>query len=269
MLNDWLTHFDLLALKPVATALLLPPVPWLALMLGGGWVLRRRPAWQWSCLLLGAAGIWLCSTTGVGQMLQRRLTAPHQALSAQDIQALRRSGPGAIVVLGSGREAYAPEYGGPNPGPMAAERLRYGIWLGRETGWPVAYSGGIGHAGTDGPTEADAAALAATRDFGRPLRWAEGESRDTRENAERSVALLQAAGVKRIVLVTHGFHMRRSLRAFEQAVQRRGAGIALVPAPMGLADDDVRGVLRWLPSAAGMRKTNLALHEYLGLLAGA
>ena len=25
MLNDWLTHFDLLALKPVATALLLPP----------------------------------------------------------------------------------------------------------------------------------------------------------------------------------------------------------------------------------------------------
>jgi len=69
--------------------------------------------------------------------------------------------------------------------------------------------------------------------------------------------------------VTHGWHMRRSLRAFEQAIAGSGGGIALTPAPMGLARDDAPAVLRWLPSNAGFADTRNALREYLGLLAGA
>ncbi|MBN8510664.1 MAG: YdcF family protein, partial [Burkholderiales bacterium] len=166
-------------------------------------------------------------------------------------------------------EAFAPEYGDANLGVDSTARLRYGLWLARETGLPVAFSGGVGHAAVDGPAEAEIAARIAARDFGRPLRWAESGSRDTRENAEHSVALLRRSGVNRIVLVTHGWHMARSAQAFEQAALRQGVGLAIVPAPMGLGEGDLRGVLHWLPSLAGYRLTTVVLREWLGRLAGA
>jgi len=274
-LNDLLLQYGSVAWKPVLTALLLPPVPLLVAMLAGAMLARRRPLWGGLLLLAGAAGLWLGSTTAVGQWLQYRLLQPARALGPQDLQQLQSSRRAigtpmaAILVLGAGRESHAPEYGGPNLLPLAVERLRYGVWLARETGLPLAFSGGTGHAQTAGPAEAEVAARIAARDFGRPLRWVEPAARDTRENAAASVALLRAAGVTRIVLVTHGWHMRRSLRAFEQAIAGSGGGITLTPAPMGLARDDSAAVLRWLPSNAGFGDTRNALREYLGLLAGA
>lgn len=257
--------------KPVLTALLLPPVPLLLLMLLGAGVLRRRPAWGWLLLLSGAAGIWLGSTTAVGLWLQRQLLQPPDVLRLEQMQQLQaRRGPSsAIVVLGGGRQAYAPEYGAPNLSPYSLERLRYGLWLARETALPVAFSGGTGHAQREGPAEADVAARIASREFGRPLQWTESSARDTRENAARSVALLRAAGVTRIVLVTHSWHMPRSQRAFEQAIEHSGGGITLLAAPLGKAADSPAGVLPWLPSQAGFTDTRHALREYLGLLAGA
>lgn len=266
--NDLLLRLGQPDWKPLLTALLLPPVPLLAAMLLGAALLRRRPRLGWGLLLAGAAALWLSCTSAVGDWLEQRLQPP--ALSAAEIQRLagQRSN-AAIVVLGGGREAHAPEYGGPNLPPQALERLRYGLWLSRETGLPVAYSGGSGHAAGEGPPEAEVAALIARRDFGRPLRWTEASSRDTRENAAASVALLRQAGISRIVLVTHGWHMPRSQRAFQQAIAASGAAIALTPAPMSLASDDSRALLRWLPSAGGFESTRLALREMLGLLAGA
>jgi hypothetical protein len=95
------------AWKPVLTALLLPPVPMLLLMLLGAALVRRRALWGWLLLLAGAAGIWLSSTTAVGQWLQHQLLYPSHALNLQDLQQLRTPrravGPptSAIVVLGS------------------------------------------------------------------------------------------------------------------------------------------------------------------------
>jgi uncharacterized SAM-binding protein YcdF (DUF218 family) len=273
-LNDLLLHYGWVSWKPVLTALLLPPVPLLVLMLLGATLARRRALWGWLLLLAGAAGIWLSSTTAVGERLQRQVLHPSRALSLQDLQQLQapRRGAGppttAIVVLGAGREGYAPEYGAPNLPPLAMERLRYGLWLARETSLPLAFSGGIGHAQADGRAEAELAALIAARDFNRPLKWIETGSRDTRENAAASVATLRAAGVTRIVVVTHGWHMRRSLRAFEQAIAASGGGITLQAAPMGLARVESAGALHWLPSNDGFSATRNALREYLGLLAG-
>ncbi len=264
-------HFDLGAWKPVLTALLLPPASLLALILGGAWGLRRRPPAQAAWLVGGAALIWLSSTVAVGAWLQRGLLAPPPALDAAHRQSLRTGGASgtAIVVLGAGRELLAPEYGAPSLNRETLERLRYALWLGRETGLPVAYSGGVGHGAPQGMSEAEIAAQVAARDFGRPLAWTEDRSRDTRENAARSVTLLRAAGVRRIVLVTHAFHMQRSVRAFEQAAARQGGGIEIVPAPMGLAGADWRQAADWLPSVAGFRLTQLSLREWFGWLAGA
>ncbi len=268
MLNDWFLQSGAASWKPLLTALLLPPVPLLLLMLLGAALARRRPAWGWLLLWAGAAGIWLGSTSAVGEWLQQRLLQVPPALSADALRAQGTAG-GAILVLGGGREAHAPEYGAPSLSHYSLERLRYGVWLARETGLPAAFSGGVGHAQSDGVAEAEVAARIAAREFGRPLRWTETGSRDTRENAVRSVALLRAAGVTRIVLVTHGWHMRRSQRAFEQAIARSGGGITLLAAPLGLAHDDAVPPLRWLPSQAGFADTRHALREYLGLLVGA
>lgn len=278
MPNDLLLQLGIEGWKPTLAALLLPPVPLLLLMGLGARQARKGSAWAGWLLLAGAAGIWLTSTSVVGEWLQQQLLAPMQVLTPQDLRRLQPAaatrGAGAapdtaIVVLGGGRESHAPEYGGPNLGPMSLQRLRYGLWLARETGLPVAFSGGTGHAQTQGAGEAEVAAQIALREFGQPLQWVEARSRDTRENAERSVALLRPAGVTRIVLVTHGWHMRRSSRAFEQAIQRSGGGIVLVAAPMGLARDDAAAALRWLPSSQGFEGTRQALHEILGLLFGA
>jgi uncharacterized SAM-binding protein YcdF (DUF218 family) len=276
--NDLFLQLGIEGWKPALSALLLPPVPMLLLIWLGARLARQRSAWAAWLLLAAAAGIWLTSTSVLGEWLQQRLLAPAHALAPQDLRQLqaapatRRTGAmpdTAIVVLGGGRESHAPEYGGPNLAPMSLQRLRYGLWLARETSLPVAFSGGTGHAQSQGPGEAEVAAQIALREFGQPLKWVESSARDTRENAERSVALLRPAGVTRIVLVTHGWHMRRSLRAFEQAIQRSGGGLAVVAAPMGLARDDAAPPLRWLPSSQGFEDTRQALHEILGLLFGA
>jgi uncharacterized SAM-binding protein YcdF (DUF218 family) len=83
------------------------------------------------------------------------------------------------------------------------------------------------------------------------------------------VALLHPQGVEHIVLVTHDYHMRRAQRNFDRALAAAGVTMRVTPAPMGLDEDAPLTVLDWLPSLSGFEATRLALHESLGLLAGA
>ncbi len=257
------------AWKPMLANFLLPPLPFLVLILVGGRVMFRRRLLAWGLLLLGVCGVWLCSTTALSSMMVNGLLKPPRALSPSEIGDLRKAPKTAIIVLGAGRTLLAPEYGVSNLKPMSIERLRYGLWLARETALPVGFSGGVGHGGQPGPSEAEIAARIAEREFGRPLKYVEGQSRDTNENAARTVALLTEQGVQHIVLVTHGFHMRRALAAFERAKQRSGATLSVQGAPMGL---DATAPLTWhdfLPSSTGFEETRIALHEWVGRLAGA
>lgn len=258
--------------KPVIAALLLPPVPLLLMALLGARMILWRRGLGWLVLILSVAGVWLSSCVAVGEALQRSLSKPPLTLGPDEIAELKReatSGHVAIVVLGGGRELMAPEYGLANLAPSSLARLRYGVWLSRATGAPLAFSGGAGHAGQPGTPEADIASRIAAQEFSRPLKWAEGESRDTRENAARTVALLRPAGVQQIVLVTHGYHIRRALRDFEEAARRDGGTIRIVPAPMGLASQEQRPALRWMPSAPGFTLTRDVLHDWIGLMMGA
>jgi uncharacterized SAM-binding protein YcdF (DUF218 family) len=122
---------------------------------------------------------------------------------------------------------------------------------------PVLVSGkGTG----DWPFEAESERMAQTLTtrYGVQPRWVETASITTRENAAFSRCILQPEGVRHIVLVTDAWHMVRARLWF----RREGFDVAPYPAtktgpPIQAAD--------FLPSAAGWRRTRIAMHEYGGL----
>jgi uncharacterized SAM-binding protein YcdF (DUF218 family) len=256
--------------KPVLAALLLPPIPLLLMVLVGARLMLPRRGLGWFVIVVALALLWLSSCLGAAQILSQLVLQPPAALSFDRIKELKADvlarRPIAIVVLGGGVEPYAPEYGVSNLGRASLERLRYGLWLARETGAPVAFSGGVGYAqSADALPEAQVAAKIAAQEFGRPLKWVEDSSRDTHENAALSIAMLKPLGIDHIVLVTHGWHMPRALRAFGAAA----AGVQIEAAPMGLAKGVEDRSLLWVPTSSGFSEMRNVLHELLGLAAGA
>ena len=250
----------LLNLKPLATALILPAALVPLLIWGAmSWGWRRAPAAR-APLALAASMVlvlWLLSCQGMAIWLSQHVLPQVSATSPQTLQQQRVQ---AIVVLGGGVESDATEYQGPALPADSLARLIYAIHLVHSTGLPMAYSGGVGWAGdaTHMP-EAQVAALTLTRLHAPALHWQDSTSRDTHENALRTAELLQAEGITRIALVTHAWHMPRSVRQFE------AVGFEVTPAPMGFIRSDQHVVLQWLPSGRGLRDSSWVLREWLGL----
>jgi len=245
-------------LKPLLTALVLPPAAPLLLALLGlllGW--RKKAAG--TVLTLAALGsLWLLSCNAVAIWLSQALLPPVAPLTATS---LVNSPVQAVVVLGGGVRAQAPEYGQAQLNSFTATRLRYGAWLAKQARLPLAFAGGVGwaSAGTAAPSEGEVARRVALHDHGLALRWVDEQSRDTAENAQMLGAMLKRDGIQRIALVTHAWHMPRSVRAFE------AAGFEVTPAPMGYIVPVNRPLLEWLPSAHGLQSSRQVLHEWLGL----
>jgi uncharacterized SAM-binding protein YcdF (DUF218 family) len=164
----------------------------------------------------------------------------------------------AIVVLGGGRIMNAAESGGRDiPALIPLARVRYAAQLHRETGLPLLASGGT----PDGREESEAVIMARAlqRDFSVPVKWLEGKSNDTAQNASFSAQILKQAGVLRILLVTDGLHMPRSRAMFEKA------GLDVVPAPTLFYSRSELLPIDFMPSGEGLRRSEYALHEWLGM----
>lgn len=161
----------------------------------------------------------------------------------------------AIVVLGGGLGLESPEYGIDTVNAPTLERLRYAARLHRHSGLPILVSGGRPLATR--LSEADTMRDALTADFDAPPRWVEGDSLNTRENALRVEALLAAASIRRIYLVTHAWHMPRARRAFEEA------GLEVIAAPTGYTSI-TPSPIAWVPSGQALRNTHIAMREWLG-----
>ena len=147
----------------------------------------------------------------------------------------------AIVILGGGSHPASPEYGGDTVNSTTLERLRYGARLYRLTHLPVLVTGG----NPRGYAEAEAALmrLVLETEWNMPVRWSDDQSHDTAENARKSFAILKPAGITRIYLVTHAWHMPRAQAAFEYA------GFAVIPAATSYTTDDVRSPGDFVPNA--------------------
>jgi uncharacterized SAM-binding protein YcdF (DUF218 family) len=165
-----------------------------------------------------------------------------------------------IVVLGGGLKNDGREK--PNQltlNSRTALRVQHGAYLAKKLNLPVLVSGGVGV----GFKESEAFVMARTLqdDYGVEVRWQETNSLTTEENARFSALTLQAAGIKKIVLVTQAFHMRRSALSFESQ------GLEVIMAPCGfLGGLDVDTHIAWLPASSGIEATYLATHEMVGLL---
>ncbi len=259
-------------LKPFLRGLFLPPAGLLFTLLVG-WALQRSSAIKLRAtgsLLVLASGLflWFMCCLGAAAWLSRTVLPQLNALSAAQVAGLKASGVQGIIVLGGGVEAQREEYQDqPQLLENSSSRLRYGVWLARQTGLPVGFSGGVGWqaeqpaaSGQAPPSEAATAQATALADYGIALRWVEAQSRDTRENAQFMQALLAPQGVHHIALVTHASHMPRAERLFVKA------GFQVTPAPMGFTKDKPSWVLQWLPSADGMLASRAVLYELAGSL---
>lgn len=238
-------------LKTLLHTLLLPPGGLLLIAAAGAALASsaatartRRTGWGLLAVALGAS--WLLATPLVADFLERAAEREPPLDLSRPLEAQ------AIVILGAGDERVAaPEYGGAAaPGPLLLERVAYGAYVARRTGLPVLVSGD--------PREALAMRTSLARDFGIEVRWVEGHSRDTFENAQLSAPLLKAAGVSRILLVTNG------LQAWRASHEFAGAGLLVVAAPVGLWAPRETGLLRYLPAPPALARSRNALYELLG-----
>ncbi|HET7774802.1 MAG TPA: YdcF family protein, partial [Azospira sp.] len=84
-----------------------------------------------------------------------------------------------------------------------------------------------------------------------------GESDNTRDSALKTAALLKEAGITRVLLVSHAWHLPRAAQAFGRA----GLEVVMMPTAFHL---DLRSPLDYLPQAEGLRRSRIALHEWLG-----
>ena len=244
--------------KPLLSALVLPPLGPLLLALLGLFLIWRRRRGGITLTLLGLALLWVLSSHGTAVWLSRTVLTQYAPLAVSQLKSDKVQ---AIVVLGGGVLPQAPEYGQAQLRTETAARLRYGLWLARQSGLPVAFSGGRGWAAHATQTESETQVVkrVAQQDYGATLRWLESDSRDTAENARLLAPLLQRDGVQRVALVTNAWHMPRAAAAFTKA------GLSVTPAPMGFVLPNENALLEWLPSAEGLLACRQVVREWLGI----
>jgi uncharacterized SAM-binding protein YcdF (DUF218 family) len=240
---------DVVWLKTLLKALILPPTGPLLLLVAGLLLIRRAPRGGRIAAWAGTLALLALSTPLVAFALLKLLdTSP-----AIDFQ--RAGTAQAIVILGGGIRRHAAEYGGDTLGRLTLERVRYGAYVARRTGLPVLVTGG---SVLGGEPEGALMRAALESEFGVPVRWAELQSRNTHENAVRTAEILGTAKISRIVLVAHSFDMPRALAEF--AAQ----GIEAIPAPTGIPGGQIDSVLDLLPSMSALQGSYFALYEIFG-----
>ena len=239
-------------IKKLVASLLLPPASLALLTLLGLWLSRRHPRFGGMAIGTAALLLLLLSQPWVAHRLATSLDIPPPVTGEQMAQAQ------AIVILGGGIYRQAPEFGDDDTvSGSSLERLRYGALLARQSGLPVLVTGG---APFGGQPEAFVMKKVLESEYRQSVRWTETASRDTAENAANSYAILHQAGIVRIVLVTHAFHMRRA------ELQFRRQGLDVIPAPLGYNTAPALPETL-LPSAAALEVSSRVLREWLGILA--
>ncbi len=234
------------------SAFLLPPLNLLLIAAVGLWLWHKRPYIARVLLTTSFALLWLLSTPYFAEALLHGLEGKPY------VNDTRKPLADAIVVLGGGTYFRAPEYGADTVSHFTLERLRFAAKLQRETGKPVLVTGGK-PLGND-LSEAEQMKQVLEREFRIPVQWAEGASDNTLENARLSRRLLDQAGISRIYLVTHAWHMPRAVRSFQ------AAGFQIIPAPTAWTTRYRTDLLAFVPNAKALHDSKIFMHELIGMI---
>ncbi|MDP1718423.1 MAG: YdcF family protein [Burkholderiales bacterium] len=230
--------------------LILPPGILLLLSAIGALLALRHPRLGRSLVGLAMIALYVLSTQFAADRLLHTLEpVAGNPLADHTTQ--------AIVVLGGGTYFAAPEYGADTVQSEVLPRLRYAAHLHRTSGKPILVTGG----NPEGNATAEAVLMkrVLTQDFQVPVMWVEDKSDNTLQNARMSRLMLEAAGIRRVLLVTHAWHMPRAKLAFEHA------GFSVVPAATGFATSYQLTALQFLPSADALRDSSRFFHEVIGM----
>jgi uncharacterized SAM-binding protein YcdF (DUF218 family) len=203
-------------------------------------------------VLLACGWLYLCSTALFADFLMGTLEKGYTPRSLSVIEKAD-----AIVVLGGATrgDTHLSTHGDLN---QQADRLLYAVELYRAGKAPVVLASGGGAPGDRPEAELMEGIL---HIMGVPPRdiLRESASRTTYDNARYSAILLQGKGLRRVLLVTSAFHMRRALGVFRQT------GLDVVPAPTDYQRLVGRPVVpRWLPTADDLVRSTYALREHVG-----
>ena len=164
----------------------------------------------------------------------------------------------AIVVIGGGRNYNRPDFNGDTINSYGLERLRYAAHLHGLTGLPILISGG---AKFDAETsEASIMKNVLEKEFKVKVKWLEEASNNTYENVEHMASLLNTYGISHVIVVTHAWHMPRTMWAFDKV------GIEATPAPTAFNEDNPisTGLSAFIPQANALMVTRVFLHEVIG-----
>lgn len=249
---DWLDAQRLL------TALVMPLPLGLGLAIAGcalGWWARTR---RWGLALVsGGVGILvLAASPLVAGWLMGALQADYPPRLRGDCPKAD-----AIVLLGGAIQ------------PWLASDVRPRLHRGSDRVWEAARlfhegcaplvvvsAGGVAEPLVRAPESEATAALLVDLGVPRSAIALESESRNTVANAAFTRRMLAPLGVRRVLLVTSGWHLRRAVGLFERE------GFEVMPAGADYrAVGGCRGVKCWMPSAEALEETGLAIKEYLGI----
>ncbi len=242
---------------------ILPPLVLpLGLALGAGLLAlaslaRGRSRTAAGLLAFSLVWLWGWSTPLVSSTFSRSLTDRYPPRRAEVLPAAD-----AIVLLGGGVHPITGDMAYPDMRD-AADRVWHAARLYQAGKAPLILASG-GKVWDSAETQAAADAMRTLLGaFGVPdsAIVTESASRNTRQNATLSAELAAERGIRRVLLVTSGWHMPRSVAAF------RRVGLDVIPA----TTDSPRllpkpWIFAIIPDTVALRDSSRALREHLGLL---
>lgn len=246
-LTHFIKQFVGAAVMPLACALLVVVIGAIVRLCG-----RRRAAtvlWTVAALI-----VYLSAIDPVANALLTPLESRYPPLGdAREIPAAH-----FIVVLGSG---YGPHDGIPITAALSGDglaRIAEGVRLKRMIpGARLVVSGGA----TGNQTTSAIGYARFAADFGVDPREIVSldKSLDTAEEASSVYAL---TGTLPFILVTSAYHMPRAMRLMRSA----GGHPIAAPTAQRTSSEPSFGARKWIPNSASLRKTECAIHEYMGLV---
>jgi uncharacterized SAM-binding protein YcdF (DUF218 family) len=217
---------------------------------------RSRPGILWLALF----SLYFMSINFTGNQLITLLEQPdkYPPLTLEQIISSKAE---AIIILGHGRYAKAPDYDNEDTlktGGLA--RARYGAKLYRASKLPILTAGGSPR--QEPISEAAIMKRVLEEEFNVPVRWLEESSKNTYENALFSSKILEKEGIKKALMVTHSRDIVRALQSFEKV-----GIVEVVPAPTLFGKkSNATALINWIPNPYALGRTAVALHELAGMV---